>query len=104
MVLKHPLCHGGSKYVLSFEIGQWEGGFYSGRTNKHIVKSSRDAKNFFVSLLILTQMVLKHLLCHEGSKYVLSFKIEQWEVGEKVEHTHKKSSDRRKDRHREIII
>ena len=35
MVLKHPLCHGGSKYVLSFEIGQWEGGFYSGRTNTH---------------------------------------------------------------------
>ena len=35
MVLKHPLCHGGSKYVLSFEIGQWEGGFYSGRTHTH---------------------------------------------------------------------
>ena len=32
---KHPQWHGGSKYVLSFEIGQWEGGFYSERTNTH---------------------------------------------------------------------
>ncbi len=35
MVLKHPQCHGGSKYVLRFEIGQWEGDFYSERTNTH---------------------------------------------------------------------
>ena len=33
MVLKHPRCHGGSKYVLRFEISQWEGGFYSENTN-----------------------------------------------------------------------
>ena len=26
MVLKHPQWHGGSEYVLSFEIGQQEGG------------------------------------------------------------------------------
>ena len=30
MVLKLHLCHEDSEYVLSFEIGQWKGGFYSG--------------------------------------------------------------------------
>ena len=35
-------------------------------------------------------MGLKPLQCHESSKYVLGFEIEQWEVGEKVEHPRKK--------------
>ena len=34
MVLKHPQGHKGSEYVLSFEIGQREGGFYSARTDR----------------------------------------------------------------------
>ena len=33
IVLKHFPCHGGSKYVLRFEIESREGGFYSGRTH-----------------------------------------------------------------------
>ena len=33
MVLKLPQDHEDSEYVLSFEIGQREGGFYSGRTD-----------------------------------------------------------------------
>ena len=33
MVLKHPQCYGGSKYVLRFEIQQWEGSLYSGITH-----------------------------------------------------------------------
>ena len=33
MVLKLPQGHEDSEYVLSFEIGQREGGFYSGRTD-----------------------------------------------------------------------
>ena len=33
MVLKLPQGHEGSKYVLSFEIGQREGGFYSEQTD-----------------------------------------------------------------------
>ena len=33
MVLKLPQTHEGSEYVLSFEIEQREGGFYSVRTN-----------------------------------------------------------------------
>ena len=33
MVLKLPLCHEGSEYVLSFENRQREGGFYSVRTD-----------------------------------------------------------------------
>ena len=32
MVLTLPHGHEGSEYVLSYEIGQQEGGFYSGRT------------------------------------------------------------------------
>ena len=35
MVLKLQLCHEGSDYVFSFEIGQGEGGFYSARTDTH---------------------------------------------------------------------
>ena len=35
IVLKHLQCHGGSEYVLRFQIQQWEGGFYSGQTNTH---------------------------------------------------------------------
>ena len=34
MVLKLPQGHEDSEYVLSFEIGQREGGFYSGRTDR----------------------------------------------------------------------
>ena len=34
MVLTLPLGHGDSEYVLSFEIGQRKGGFYSGRTDR----------------------------------------------------------------------
>ena len=33
MVLRLPQGHEGSEYVLSFEIGQREGGFYSTRTD-----------------------------------------------------------------------
>ena len=33
MFIRLPLCHEGSEYVLSFEIGQREDGFYSGRTD-----------------------------------------------------------------------
>ena len=33
MVLKLPQGHEGSEYVLSFEIGQREGGFNSARTD-----------------------------------------------------------------------
>ena len=33
IVLKLPQGHESSKYVLSFEIGQQEGGFYSARTD-----------------------------------------------------------------------
>ena len=69
-----------------------------GRTNI-LNKKSRYAKKFFVCAPILTQMVLKPPQCHEGSEYVLSFKIEQREVGEKVEHT-----NRQTDTHWEIII
>ena len=35
MVLKLPQGHEDSEYVLSFEIGQREGGFYSARTDTH---------------------------------------------------------------------
>ena len=35
MVLKLPQGHEDSEYVLSFEIGQREGGFYSGRIDRH---------------------------------------------------------------------
>ena len=35
MVLKLPQSHEDSEYVLSFEIGQREGGFYSARTDRH---------------------------------------------------------------------
>ena len=35
MVLKLLLCHEDSEYVLSFEIGQREGGFYSAQTDRH---------------------------------------------------------------------
>ena len=35
MVLKLPQGHEGSEYVLGFEIGQEEGGFYSARLNRH---------------------------------------------------------------------
>ena len=31
--LNLPRCHEDSEYVLSFEIGQWEVSFYSGRTD-----------------------------------------------------------------------
>ena len=51
------------------------------RTNKHTSKKSRHAKNFFVCAPILTQVVLKHPHCHEGSKYVLRFEIGQQESG-----------------------
>ena len=34
MVLRLPLCHEGSEYALSFEIGQREGGFHSARTDR----------------------------------------------------------------------
>ena len=37
MVIKLPLGHEGSEYVLSFEIGQREDGFYSERTDTHPV-------------------------------------------------------------------
>ena len=33
MVLKLPQGHEDSEYVLSFEIRQWEGGFYSTRAD-----------------------------------------------------------------------
>ena len=36
MVLKLPQAHEDSEYVLSFEIGQREGGFYSGQTDRII--------------------------------------------------------------------
>ena len=35
MVLKLLLCHEGTEYELSFEIGQREGGFYSARIDRH---------------------------------------------------------------------
>ena len=35
MVLRLPHGHKDSEYVISFEIGQREGGFYSGRTDGH---------------------------------------------------------------------
>ena len=34
MILKLPQGHEGSEYMLSFEIGQREGGFYSERTDR----------------------------------------------------------------------
>ena len=34
MVLNLPLCHEASEYVLSFEIGQRESGFYSEWTDR----------------------------------------------------------------------
>ena len=36
MVFKLPQGHEDSEYVLSFEIGQREGGFYSARTDSSI--------------------------------------------------------------------
>ena len=41
MVLNLPEGHEGSEHVLSFEIGQQEGGFYSARTHRHTEPPSR---------------------------------------------------------------
>ena len=54
MVLKHPQCHGGSEYVLSFEIGQWEGGFYSERTNTHTHPHTLGNYNIDILIYIAT--------------------------------------------------
>ena len=40
MVLKFLQGHEDSEYVLSFEIGQWEGGFYSGRRDRQTDKAT----------------------------------------------------------------
>ena len=64
MVLKHPQGHKGSEYVLSFEIGQREGGFYSGRTETPS-----------------TVLVYRLLLTHDENNLYLPFFLSKYIIG-----------------------
>ena len=41
IVLRLPQSHENSEYVLSFEIGQREGGFYSARTDRQTDRNTK---------------------------------------------------------------
>ena len=64
MVLKLPQVHENSEYVLSFQIGQREGGFYSGRTDRHTEPPSNalvyDIVSIILEAVVLSQTIDKH--------------------------------------------
>ena len=60
MVFRHPQGHEDSEYMLSFEIGQRESGFYSGWTDGHtdiLGKQNKNNKN--VKKYQLIKMLIK---------------------------------------------
>ena len=62
--LKTSEGHEDSEYVLSFEIGQRKGGFYSGRTDRHTEPPSNalvyDIVSIILEAVVLSQTIDKH--------------------------------------------